>query len=79
MTYKNFEEWLTRNHIRTTLVMFVAVGMLFWVTVWSMNFASLSLNLGAEGMGSAAIVAAVQGSALFFAKWACEQFERLMK
>ena len=79
MTYRSFEEWLNRHHIRSTFVLMIALSMLVWVTHWSMGFANSKTLVGSEGVGVAAVIAAVQVPASFFAKWAFEVFERIVK
>ena len=79
MTYWSIEEWLNRNHIRSTLVLVLSLAMLVWVTNWSMVFANTKVLNGSEGLGAAAVIAAVQVPASFFAKWAFEIFERIVK
>ena len=75
---QGFEAWMNRNHIRTTTVLIVAIGMLLWVTWWSMKFASSQAWTGLDGAGAAAIIAAVQVPATYFAKWALATVERIM-
>ena len=79
MTYRSLEEWLNRHHVRSTFVLMIALAMLVWVTHWSMDFANIKALSGSEGVGVAAVIAAVQVPASFFAKWAFEVFERIVK
>lgn len=73
---RSVEDWLNRNHIRSTIVLIAAVGMLFWVTHWSMEFSRSGLM---PGLDMAAVIAAVQVPASFFAKWAFETYAGIFK
>jgi len=66
MTSQKIEELLERHHIRATVLMSLAMYMLMDVAQWGMKFAVSSKLVGLE---TAAIIAAAQAPATFFAGW----------
>ncbi len=70
------EAWMNRNHVRSTSVLMTSVGMLMWVTWWSMKYANSN---GGTGADVALVIAAVQVPASFYAKWAFETFKDIVK
>lgn len=75
----DINSWIEKSHFRVMVMIAFALAMLFWVTTWSMAYAASALAVHANGMESAAVIAAVQVPASFFAKWACEIYERIAK
>jgi len=69
-------EWIDRNHLWPRAVVLTAIGMLVWVTAWSIQYAS-SKNLA--GADVALVIAAVQVPASFYAKWAFETYKDIIK
>lgn len=66
MTSQKLEEYLERHHVRATILMALAMYMLMDVSRWGMLFAVSSKLTGLE---TAAIIAAAQAPATFFAGW----------
>jgi len=63
----NLETWLKKYRIFSRLTVIYAMYLLYQVSAWGMTFAALSLKSGVE---IAAILAAVQVPATYFAGWA---------
>ncbi len=66
MTSQKIEEVLERHHIRSMILIALAMYMLIDVARWGMLFAASSKLPGLE---TAAIIAAAQVPATFFAGW----------
>ena len=75
----NIERWIDKYHLRSTATLALALWMLYWVTTWSMEYASNALVGRSSGTDVAAVIAAVQVPASFFAKWAFETFTNRVK
>ena len=60
-------EWLNKYRIRSTLITGIATWMLIEAARWSMWFAT---GNDRNGLEIAAIVAAIQAPATFYAGWA---------
>ena len=69
-------DWIQRNHIKSTAVLISAIYFLWYVTQWSFGFAASSKF---DGTGTAAIIAAVQVPASFYAKWAFDTYKDIVK
>jgi hypothetical protein len=70
------EDWVTRNHVESRLVLAIALFMLGWVTKWSMAF---PVESKFDGLGTAAIIAAVQVPATWFIQNAYATWKDLTK
>ena len=66
------DTWLRRYRIRSTLIVGIATWMMIRVAEWSMRFAATSTRSGVE---IAAILAAVQVPATFYAGYAFKIFQ----
>lgn len=73
---QGLEAWLNRYHVEARLVVAGAFGMLVWVTKWSFDLAQVSKF---DGVGTAAVISAVQVPATFFIKWAFETWKDIIK
>ena len=73
---RGVEAWLNRNHLESRIILSLAITMLFWVTRWSMNFPSISKF---DGVGTAAIIAAVQVPATWFIQNAYQTWRDITK
>ena len=71
-----FSDLMQRNHIKSTAVLISAIYFLWYVTQWSFGFAASKLY---DGTGTAAIIAAVQVPASFYAKWAFDTYKDIVK
>ena len=77
MTTKGVEQWIDRNHSTMAwMILITAILMLLRVTEWGMAFATSSVKTGVE---IAAITAAVQVPATYFAGWAFKTFAEMIK
>ena len=70
-------EWLEVNHVWPRAVVLTAIGMLVWVTHWSIKYANA--NVYSAGSDLALVIAAVQVPASFYAKWAFETYKDIIK
>lgn len=64
--------WLNKYRVRSSIVLSVAIYMLVDIQRWGMSFASSSTLSGVE---TAAVLAAAQVPATFFAGWAFKVFQ----
>ena len=64
--------WLNKYRVRSSLVLGIAIYMLVDIQRWGMSFASSSTLSGVE---TAAVLAAAQVPATFFAGWAFKVFQ----
>ena len=71
-----WEAWIERNHLWPRAVVLTAIGMLVWVTNWSIQYANSKTGAGAD---VALVIAAVQVPASFYAKWAFETYKDIIK
>ena len=70
------EAWIERNHLWPRAVVLTAIGMLVWVTNWSIQYVNSKTGAGAD---VALVLAAVQVPASFYAKWAFETYKDIIK
>lgn len=73
---KTWWDWIVANHIESRLVVAVALVMLVWVTDWSFKFSASSKF---DGVGTAAVIAAVQVPATWFIQAAFNTWKDLTK
>ena len=66
------DSWLNKYRVRSTIILSIAMWMLIDAARWGMNFAVVSTR---DGMQIAAILAAIQAPATFFAGWAFKIFQ----
>lgn len=67
MTDWSLDQWMKRYRVRSTILLATGIWMMIDAYKWGTNFASSSTRSGVE---IAAIIAAVQGIATFYAGWA---------
>ena len=65
-------EWLNKYRVRSTLITGIATWMLFEAARWGMWFAT---GNDRNGLEIAAIVAAIQAPATFYAGWAIKNMQ----
>ena len=73
---RSVEDWINRNHVESRLILVVAVAILIWVTYQSWEFSRTSKF---DGLGTAAIVAAIQVPANWFIQNAYQTWKDLTK
>jgi len=59
--------WLNRHRVRSTSIVAIAMWMLIDCQMWAKQFAASS---HLDGLGTAAVIAAVTGPATLLAGWA---------
>jgi len=73
---EGWEAWVNRNHIESRIILALALVMLGWVTHWSMEFSTTSKF---DGLGTGAIIAAVQVPATWFIQNAYQTWRDIIK
>ena len=68
----DIDQWLSRLRIRSTIMLVVSSMMLWRVSEWGMTFAASCVKTGVE---VAAIIAAVQVPATFYAGWVFKMYQ----
>ena len=63
----SIDQWLNRHRVRSTSIVAIAMWMLIDCQMWAKHFAVTSQL---DGLGIAAVIAAVTGPATFLAGWA---------
>ena len=66
------DSWLNKYRVRSTLILSLAMWMLYDAARWGMWFAVGNTR---DGLEVAAILAAIQAPATFFAGWAFKIFQ----
>ena len=72
LSMNDIDKWLSRFRVRSTAMLIVSGVMLWRVSEWGMGFADSCLRTGVE---IAAIIAAVQVPATFYAGWVFKMYQ----
>ena len=72
LSMNDIDKWLSRFRVRSTAMLIVSGVMLWRVSEWGMGFAASCLKTGVE---IAAIIAAVQVPATFYAGWVFKMYQ----